>query len=336
MQRKKFDADAFDLVLADVADGGVLENPEFMNARNLLRGIPVIFISEALSNERMRQLVKLDGDDWLPKPIERRALIDSIGAQFKKLKSGKKRVHAVFSCGGGAGGTSFAIMMAYFLSRARKRSRPKVALFDLDFTTAAVAAYLNIENSFDLRTVINRPERVDLEFADIIQKRQEKGFSVYSFESPEIVSNPRGIELVLRMLDVISFQHDHTILDMPVYETGWKWQVLSGADTVTLVTNPTVPALQFAKNTYNRLAEMRGKDSISVVVNRSQTGLFASGIGKKEISQIFGELDVTILPEDRKVLTEAQNRGVLPYDVSPSSAFCKRIEKLADAVRATA
>ena len=336
-QRKKFDTESYDLVLADVADGAIFEHPEFVTARNLLGDIPVIFVSEALSNERMRQLVKLDGDDWLAKPIERRALIDSIGAQFQKLKSGKKKVHAVLSCGGGAGGTSVAIMMAYFLSRARKRTRPKVALFDLDFTTAAVASYLNIENSFDLKSIINRPERVDLEFVDIIHKRQEKGFSVFSFESPEILTNPRGAELVLRMLDVISFQHDHTVLDMPVYETGWKWQVLAGADTVTLVSNPTVPALQFAKNTFNRLAEMRGgKDAISVVVNRTQTGLFASGIGKKEIIQIFGEVNLTILPEDRKVLTEAQNRGVLPYDVSPSSAFCKRIENMSDAVRSIA
>lgn len=333
VQRKTFDAEAFDLVLVDVADGTILENPDFIVARNLLRNVPVIFVSEALSNERMRQLVKLDGDDWLPKPIERRALIDSIGAQFQKLKSGQKKVHAILSCGGGAGGTSVAIMMAYFLSRPRKRSSPKVALFDLDFTTAAVAAYLNIENSFDLRSIIDRPERVDLEFVDIIQKRQEKGFSVFSFESPGILTSPRGTELVLRMLDTISFQYDHTILDMPVNETAWKWQALSGADTVTLVTNPTVPALQFAKNTYNRLSEMRDRSAISILVNRAQTGLFATGIGKKEIGQIFGDLNVTILPEDRKVLVEAQNRGVLPYDVSASSAFCRRIEKWAETVR---
>ena len=336
LREKKFDTDAYDLVLIDVSDGEILDNPDFVAARNLLREIPVIFVSEALSNERMRQLVKLDGNDWLAKPVERRALIDSIGAQFQKLKSGKKKVHAVLSCGGGAGGTTFAIMMAYFLSRARKRTRPKVALFDLDFTTAAVAAYLNIENSFDLQSIINRPERVDLEFVDIIHKRQEKGFSVFSFESPEIVTNPRGVELVLRMLDVISFQYDHTILDMPVHETGWKWQVLSSVDTVTLVSNPTVPALQFAKNTYNRLAEVRGKETISVVINRSQTGLFATGIGRKEIGQIFGDLNVVIVPEDRKVLTEAQNRGVLPYDVSSGSAFCKQIEKMAEAVRSAA
>ncbi|TCD16182.1 MinD/ParA family protein [Oricola cellulosilytica] len=330
LKKKKFDADHYDLVIMDLSDGAVLEDPSFPSARALVKSIPVIFVSDALTNERMRRVVRLDGEDWLLKPIDRRALVEAIAAQIQKLKTGTKKVHAVLSCGGGAGGTTLSIMLAYFLSRAHKRRRPKVAIFDVDFLTAAVAAYLNVENAFDLRDVINHPERVDLQFADIIKKRQESGFSVFSFENPEIYLDPKGVELVLRLLDVISFEHDHTVIDIPVQETAWKQQILKAVDTITLVANATVPAIQYAKATSARVRDIADPNcGIFVVVNRAHTGLFGGGIGKKEIAGVFGDQKVVILPDERKVMAEAQNRGVLPVEVSPRSKFCKGVDNLA-------
>ena len=280
--RKIFDPESFDLAIIDVGDGSVLDDDTFRKARERVGKTPVLFISEALGNERMRQLIKLDGVDWLPKPIQSRTLIDTVNAQTQKIKAGGNIVHAVLSCGGGAGGTSVAIMLAHYLARARKRTRPTAALFDLDFSTASAGAYLNIENSYDIKAVINEPERVDLEFIDIVKKKHDSGFSLFSFECPDVVLSPRGTELVLRMLDVVAFQNDHTVLDIPAYETSWKEQAIRAVNSAVIVTNLSVPALQQAKDTYKRIVRICGdQKDVSVLINKSRSGFFSSGIGRK-------------------------------------------------------
>jgi len=337
MSRQTFDPESFDLVIIDVGDGSILDNDTLRKAREKISKTPVIFISEALGNERVRQLIKLDGVDWLPKPIQSRALIDSVNTQTQKIKAGGNMVHAVLSCGGGAGGTSVSIMLSHYLARARKRVRPTVALFDLDFSTAAAGAYLNIENSYDIKAVVNEPERVDLEFIDIIKKKHDSGFSLFSFECPEFALSPRGTELVLRMLDVVAFQNDHTVLDIPAQDTPWKERVIAASNSAVIVTNLSVPALQHAKDTYKRIVEICGdQKEVSVMINKSRSGFFRSGIGRKGIEKIFGDIPVGVLPDEQSVMLEALNRGVLPVEVNSRSRFCAKIAKLADKVRVAA
>jgi pilus assembly protein CpaE len=337
ISRETFDPESFDMVIIDVGDGSVLDNDVFRTARERIGKTPVIFISEALGNDRMRQLIKLDGIDWLPKPIQSRVLIDTVNAQIQKISAGGNMVHAVLSCGGGAGGTTVAIMLAHYLARARKRVRPTAALFDLDFSTAASGAYLNIPNSYDIKAITFDPERVDVEFIDIIKKKHASGFSLFSFECPDVVLSPRGTELVLRMLDVVAFQHDHTVVDIPAYETSWKERVIGAVNSAVIVTNLSVPALQHAKDTFERVIQIRGdQKDLSIMINKSRSGFFGSRIGRKGIEKIFGEIPVSILPEEQSVMEEALNRGVLPNEVNSRSRFCAKIAELAEKMRVIA
>lgn len=282
----------------------------------------------------MRILVKLDGVDWLQKPFQSREFIDCINAQTKRLRSTGNLVHAVISGGGGAGGTSVAITLAHSLRRQRGKKKPAVALFDLDFSTAAVGAYLNIENSYDLKQVLHNPERVDLEFIDIITKKHESGISVYSFESPEILASPRVGELALRMLDVVTFQNDHTVVDIPSRENSFSDQILSSINSAFIVTNMTIPSIQRAKNIYKRVVSTSGlRDEVTIVINKSRNGLFTAGISKSDARKVFGDIPVVILPEEHSVLTEALDRGVLPSEVNSRSKFCSAIAAMAEKIK---
>ena len=98
--------------------------------------------------------------------------------------------------------------------------QPSVALFDLDFSTGACGHYLNLLNEYDLQPVIANPSRVDMEFIDIVKKKHERGFSLLSFKQPSVMLSPKGGELVLRMLDVVSFQNNHTVIDIPTLRDG--------------------------------------------------------------------------------------------------------------------
>lgn len=334
--RKTIETDSFDVAIIDIANGAILDDRRFAEFRSKLGRSPVIFISSELPSERMRQLIKLDGIDWLPKPLQTRALIDTVNSVTQRLKANGNRVYAVLPCGGGSGGTCVSIMLAYYLSRARKRSQPTAALFDLDFSRAAASAYLNSESNYDLSEVLGRPERIDLEFIDIIKRKHQTGFSIFSHESPGLMTHMQGAEVVLRMLDIVAVQHDHTVVDLPSCEAKWTEQVLAAVNSVVVVTNNSIPALQRAKDLVHRVSEIRGgNNNITVTINKVHSNLFNPGIKKKEILRIFGQVPVTVLPYEFQVLTEALNRGVLPLDVNPRSGFCGRIKQIAEEVRAT-
>jgi pilus assembly protein CpaE len=227
-------------------------------------------------------------------------------------------------------------MLAYYLSRARKRSQPTAALFDLDFSRAAASAYLNSESNYDLSEVLDRPERIDLEFIDIIKRKHQTGFSIFSHESRGLMTHTQGAEVVLRMLDIVAVQHDHTVVDLPSCEAKWTDQVLAAVNSVVIVTNNSIPALQRAKDLVRRVSEIRGGgNNTSVVINKVHSSLFNPGIKKKDILRIFNQTPVSVLPYEFQVLTEALNRGVLPLDVNPRSGFCSRIKQIAEEVRAT-
>ncbi|MCO0638182.1 hypothetical protein M8745_19800, partial [Lutimaribacter sp. EGI FJ00014] len=195
--------------VVDVGDGAVLEGGAVTELRRRFAETPLILVSELLSDQRMRLLFRLNGNDWLKKPLERKAFLESISSHIQLAFSGDNRVHAVVAAVGGAGATSIAISLADGLTRAKRRQERTVALFDLDFSTGACGHYLNTLNDYDLKPVIANPSRVDLEFIDIIKKKHESGFSLLSFRQPGVILSSTGSELVLRMLDVVSFQNNH-------------------------------------------------------------------------------------------------------------------------------
>lgn len=322
VNEKLLDVDLYEIAIVDVGDGSWLAKTEFLSARDRVRGLPIIFFSDPLSSEVMRQLIRLDGVDWLQKPVVKRSLIETVLAYTKKVKAAGGQVHAVVSTGGGSGGTTVAVTMAHQYALRRNKIGNSVALFDMDFSKASCGAYLNMPNEYNLDTVIDQPERVDVEFVDLINKRHASGMSVFSFYRPEIGILNQGRDLVLRMLDVVAFQHDQTVVDLPFYETTWKDNVLSSVNSVYIVTTTTVPGLEMAKLAFQRAARLRkSTEGIQILVNHHKRQFFGSEPGRKQVEKIFGSTKVAFLPSEPDVMTEAVNRGVLPSEVNGRTNF---------------
>jgi pilus assembly protein CpaE len=282
----------------------------------------------------LRLLFRLNGDDWLKKPLERRSLIDMISTHAPSAGASDSRVHAVVSAVGGAGASVIASSLAHMLAQPTKKSAPRVNLFDLDFSSGSLGYYLNLVNDYDLKPVIANPSRVDLEFIDLVRKRHSGGFSLLSFKQPSVLLTPRGAELVLRMLDVAAFESDHTVLDIPYYHTPWKDDVLGSVNSIYIVTEMTIPALHQAKGLFLDLVRLRGNsDSIFIVINKYRSKLFSLGVRRQQVDTIFKETRAHLIAYDWDTLSEAVNRGVLPVEVNARSRFCSAVNKLGALVR---
>ncbi|MBB4186185.1 pilus assembly protein CpaE [Sinorhizobium terangae] len=329
-----FDPTQFNLIVLDVDNGEMLNRPEFFAFRGRHRDIPLVVVSEDLPNEMLRLLFRLNGNDWLKKPLERRSLIDMISTHAPGSGASDSRVHAVVSAVGGAGASVISSSLAHALAQPMKNATPRVDLFDMDFSSGSLGYYLNLVSDYDLKPVIANPSRVDLEFIDLVRKRHSGGFSLLSFKQPSVLLAAKGAELVLRMLDVAAFESDHTVIDMPHYETPWKSDVLSSVNSVYIVTEMTIPALHQAKDLFLNLVRLRGNaDSIFVVINKYRTKLFSLGVRRQQVDKVFKDTRAHIVAYDWDTLSEALNRGVLPFEVNARSGFCKAVSKLGALVR---
>ncbi|MBX4950547.1 pilus assembly protein [Rhizobium binae] len=333
-EKGRFDPTQFDLIVLDVDRGESLQRPELFTFRASYRDIPLVVVSEDLPDDMLRLLFRLNGNDWLKKPLERRALIDMISTHAPGTGASDSRVHAVVSAVGGAGASMIASSLAHVLAQPSKNSKPRVDLFDTDFCAGTLGYYLNLVNDYDLKPVIANPSRVDLEFIDLVKKRHSGGFSLLSFKQPSVLLAPRGGELVLRMLDVAAFESDHTIIDIPYYETPWKYDVLTSVNSICIVTEMTVPALSQAKDLFANLVRLRGStDQIFIVINKYRAKLFGLGVRRQQTEKIFKDIPTHVIGDDWETLSEAANRGVLPFQVNSRARFCAAVGKLGALVR---
>ncbi|CAN7327807.1 pilus assembly protein [Pararhizobium sp. LjRoot238] len=330
----RIDVAQFNLIVLDVDDGEMLSHPELFTFRNSHRNTPLVVVSEDLRDDMLRQLFRLNGNDWLKKPLERRSLIDMISTYAPTAGASESRVHAVVSAVGGAGASVIASSLAHVLAQPTKNSTPRVDLFDMDFSSGSLGYYLNLVNDYDLKPIMANPSRVDLEFIDLVRKRHPGGFSLLSFKQPSVLLLPKGAELVLRMLDVAAFESDHTVLDIPYYNTPWKDDVLGSANSICIVTEMTIPALHEAKDLFLNLVRLRGNsDQIFIVINKYRTKLFSLGVRRQQVDKIFKDIRAHIIADDWDTLNEAVNRGVLPFEVNARSRFCGSVSKLGALVK---
>ncbi|KOF15536.1 pilus assembly protein [Ensifer adhaerens] len=330
----RFDPTQFNLIVLDVDNGETLNRPDLFAFRTSHRNIPLVVVSEDLPDEMLRPLFRLNGDDWLKKPLERRSLIDMISTHAPGAGASDSRVHAVVSAVGGAGASVISSSLAHVLAQSTKNSAPRVDLFDLDFSSGSLGYYLNLVNDYDLKPVMANPSRVDLEFIDLVRKRHSSGFYLLSFKQPSVLLAPKGAELVLRMLDVAAFESDHTVIDIPYYNTPWKDAVLGSVNSICIVTEMTIPALHQAKDLFLNLVRLRGNaDSIQIVINKYRTKFFSLGVRREQVDKIFKDTHAHIIPYDWDTMSEAVNRGVLPIEVNSRSRFCGAVNKLGALVR---
>ncbi len=321
-----------DMVILDISHVTAGDIEILSGIRASFGDVPVVVVSETLDDAEVRKLLKLKVHDWLRKPIASGDLFQAIQSGIRSAKSSSNRVHAVISVAGGSGGTTVASTLADIFARKFGKEKSGVGLFDLDFSSGGCGALMNMSNGSNLDSVAANPRRVDSEFLNLIQQRHSNGFALYSFKQPEIVTHLNCYELVLRMLDVVTMQQLHTVLDIPYYETEWRQDVLQAVNTITLVTELNLPSIKHTLDLLGILGNLQGgKRSVNVLINKRVTNLFGGQrIGRAKLKALFGETPIHYLPSDPTSINEAMDRGVVISEVNPSSKFLKALTKFAN------
>jgi pilus assembly protein CpaE len=320
---------AADLVIVDADQGQhFLDQRLFAARRTMNPSSPLMVISGELPEYQLRDVVRLRAADWLRKPVSRRDLLDAVTKCLEKQEQAG-RVTAIVSAVGGSGASVLAMNAAYMVANPMRKTAKERScmLFELDFSAGSCGQFLDVANEYDFRNVLEKPDRIDAEFVDIIRKKHPSGFSLLSLSAPILQFHPAGEEIVLRIIDVLTFRFDVVVVDVPYYQTRWKQAVLESVSDVVVVTEPIIPALRQARDLAQQLQEIRSDSTVTIVVNKQSRGLFSRDLSAGEIAKVFPGRKVEFLPEAKTQMIEAANRGLVPIALDERSAYSRATRK---------
>jgi len=317
------------VVILDVGEGGLLASPRLMEARATWSNVPLIALSGDLPSDRIRTLVRLNAADWLRRPFDNKELVNAVSFHDSGAHGSKSRVTTFIGATGGAGATTLALSAAEYLAKKSPDAATATCLVDLDFQHANCSSYLNLYNEFDLNGVISQPERLDVELMDIIKLMRSPGFTLYSFERPELPFEPKGQDFVFKLLDLAAYRFDNVVIDLPNRQTPWHDTVLSTSDEIFVVFELNIVSLRHAKQVYSRIRELRGSTaSITLVANKHKRKLFGNHFSRGELQKIFKAPHIKSVSLDVPLLTDAVNRALLPSEVHARARFNKDLKAM--------
>lgn len=318
----------FHCVVLNIDDLGNAEVDFVDNIQNAFPNAALILISNKLEDDQVRQLFRAHVSDWLPRPVNLDTLISTVKTHAYASIPETNDVHAIVSAVGGAGATTTAVSLAGILAGGQARKGAKVALVDLDFSSGDCGYKLNTISDFDFASLAATPDRLDVELLQALEQQHDEGFAVFSFHSPDMYGAPGARELVLRMMDAVSTAYQITIVDIPYYQSSWTNDVLSGASSVTIVTEQSLPAVRHAVGRVQHIHEtFERKPSLHILVNKWKGSIFTARVSKRRIRKLFDNVDIFFTPDVTQIVGEAADRGVLPTRVRRFNSYSRILAK---------
>jgi pilus assembly protein CpaE len=292
---------------------------------------PVIVVTQTFDAEVARTLLQMRVADFLVKPVPPIELVRAC-ARVVKAPAGNEtkeaQIYTFLPAVGGAGVTTLAIQTAMLLLDNGTRAPSTTCLVDLDFQHGSCADYLDLEPRLNLSEIEPRPERLDRQLLEVMLSHHASGLAVVAAPNRPAEMRSFDPEMVTRLLDLVSTHFDYVVIDMPRTWFSWTDSVLLGSNNLFIVCEATVPGIRHAKQLVAAIDERLGDNpKPTVIVNRFEQQMFASGLRRSDIEQVLGASFATI-PNHYSIVREAIDRGVPLESVKPGNKITVQLKKL--------
>ncbi|MBJ3761256.1 AAA family ATPase [Maribius pontilimi] len=316
--------------------------------------VDVIVIAEEVSPMVLHQLLKQGAKEFVPYPLPEGALHEAIErlkapapqpaaaapeAKVTKLKPTGDRegvVMPVHSLAGGAGGTTFAVNLAWELATISKDDAPRVCVLDFDLQMGAVATYLDLPQREAVFELLTNTDTMDSEsFMQALQPYEDKlhVLTAPAEMLPLDLLTPEDIE---RIIDTAAANFDYVIVDMPSTVVMWTETVLTKAHVYFTLMELD---MRSAQNALRMIRALKSEDlpveKLRYIMNRAPK--FTDMAGKSRLKRLAESLDISIevqLPDGGKAVTEANDQGTPLAEAAKKNPLRKEIQKLAESAHA--
>jgi pilus assembly protein CpaE len=285
--------------------------------------LPVVVVTEKLYQKTLRQLLRLQISDWIPKPLNAEEVVRTCkraihAARTVTLSQGAT-CYAFIGAAGGVGTTVLAIETAFLLAR-RSKQLERTCLIDLDFQSGMVAQYLNVSPNLHLEEIASSPDRLDRQLLDVMLSRHESGLAVLAAPNSLTALASTNPMAVTRLLDLASANFDFVVIDLPRAWQPWSRDILPGANRIFIITDMTVPGLHHARSLSERFDEVcSAKLEIGVIVNKKRNRIFGQYLKSGDVARVLGSRFAGFVTAKDDLVREAVDRGVPLYQLSKSN-----------------
>ena len=323
------------------------------------RGIKVVVIAEQITPAVLHRLLRSGADDFVPYPLPEGALAEAIerfrtpppprephpdmAAHMPGGPAGTRRavVLPVHGIAGGVGATTFAVNLAWELSRPPEGKRakldpaPRVLLVDLDFQFGSVATFLDLPRRDSVYELLSDLQSADQDaFLNCLEVYKDR-LHVLTAPADMLPLDIVSPEDIHRLLELAHGAFDFVVLDMPTAVVAWTETVLTAADVYFAMLELD---MRSAQNTLRFLRTLKAEDlpheKLRFVLNRSPR--FTDLGGKSRVKRMAESLDIDIevlLPDGLKQVSQACDHGLPLGESAPKLPLRKEIAALADQLR---
>jgi pilus assembly protein CpaE len=291
--------------------------------RRLTDRVPVIVVAKSCEPAMVRIIVQLHVADFLVKPVTTTDLVRSCIRALKgmdKNESGEADISAFMPVAGGVGNTTIALQTAFLLHRSATRAA-STCVVDLNFQNGSCAEYLDLEPRFDITEIENQVERLDRQLLDAMLSKHPSGLAVLAAPNMPMEMRSFDVDVVIRVLDLVSAYFDNVIIDVPRTWFPWTETVLRGSNNVFLTAEMTVPCLRHTQRLINAIDTEIGKEvRPRVIINRyAPKGLEGGGVRAEDVEDLLGERFAGGISNNYKLVREAVDRGIPLHEIDPNA-----------------
>lgn len=298
-------------------------------------GLPVIIGLRGASVAATRQLLRAGAADILPLPANEASLALSLERILADIESatpagGSGEITAILKAGGGVGATALGTQLAVLL--AQRAGDQKVCFADLDLQFGQGALYLDLDGAFTIGDILGAGGSIEDAPLDAAVARHASGARLLAAPremTPLETLSPADIDGLVK---AFRRSFTRTILDLPGVWTAWTNHALHVCDRIVMVSHLTVGHVNLVRRQM-RVLSTQGLDTkpltlVCNALNPDQQGVLSVKAAEKAIGRAF---DI-VVPEDRKLMTDAVAQGRPISAIRSGSKLEKGLLELARAV----
>ena len=294
--------------------------------------VRVLVIGDRQDADLYRQLTRnLGVAEYLYKPLNAEVVAQHFGPQITPVSTAPAnmqggRILALTSVCGGAGATTLAANLAWYLANEVRRH---TVVLDANLHTGTMAMLLGSKPGGGLRLALETPKRVDDLFMERIAEPAGDRLSVIAAEE-KLTEHPAiAPGAAKHLLQKLRQRYNYVVVDVPLAPSAWHGELIEMARQRVLVMQPT---LQAVRDALRAMALPTGthqtRRSLLVLNNLGAPGTMT----RHQVEQALQHKIDVVIPHLPKIVNAAATMGT-PAAAS-RSGFRTAIRSLAQEVAA--
>jgi pilus assembly protein CpaE len=293
-----------------------------------------IVISEDISGNDYKRLIRTGGAEWVSSNANPREIVDitnrqRAGTNTASEQRNKPSLISFVPSAGGVGNSTLAVEVAVHLTKSKAGAKQRVCLLDLDFQTSHVCDYLDIQPRLQIEEISNNPERLDNHLFEVFVSHHSSGIDV--FASPRSKFDPCRLNFLALdgLFEMFSARYDLILIDFSTSWSSWTPKILAASQAVVVTGINSIPGLRQIGETLAVIRDLvEVPIELRVAINRCELGAFGRVVRRQHVERILQNESIFYVRNDPMIL-EAINTGTPSAISGPRRKFSKDIAKIA-------